>query len=114
VGSLGANLHPEAEYAQPVRQYAVFRSLQERSNVKGVYVAINEVMRYDNPGLDEQYRDWPYADHAYVVGTISQKDVEAAVAELQPDDVGEGWYNEERPPEISVEPGESVFCIWWD
>src|SRR5207244_2409262 len=77
LGSIGCNLipHPGVD-----RFRQILAGLLARPDVQAVYAQITE--------LDPGEGAWPFTDTVLVVGAIPAADLRAAVAELQPDEVG--------------------------
>lgn len=99
-GSIGCNLisHPGM---------AIFReTLQKvasRTDVQNVLVKIAEV----DPG----FGSWPFTDTIYVVGNISQAQLQGDLAVLEPDEVEPVT---EHLPAALVDFAGQVFFVWWD
>jgi hypothetical protein len=103
LGSIGCNLldHPD-----PARFYAVLRSIRARPEVRGVWVAISEVMAPD---------EWPFSDHVYVVSTASAAEIARWAAALQPDEPGDVWWNLAPPLRpIAIPPDAHLVTLWWN
>src|SRR5262245_48275825 len=77
LGSIGCNLdpHPGIDAFRDV-----LTRLSDRSGVQAVYAQISE--------LDPGDECWPFTDTVLVAGTIAADELQEAVDELQPDEVG--------------------------
>ena len=80
LGSIGCNLGDEQP---PIHQfYRTLTSLRDRSEVQDIWVRITDAS--DPSG-------WPHSDTIYVISSLPQADVEAALAQLLFDEVSIGW-----------------------
>jgi hypothetical protein len=100
LGSIGCNLldHPGLDAFREV-----FAALASRPDVTGIYAQIAE--------LDPGEGCWPFADTVYVLATIPHAELLAAVAPLQPDEVGP------VPPDqlpLALATRGPVHLLWWD
>ena len=105
LGSIGCNLsdHPGVD-----RFHGILRSIEQRSDVAGVWIGISEVMPEG---------DWPFSDHVYVVTHALGAEVVSWAAELQPepDFRTDQWWNRVPPAiPIPVPDGYHVIMLWWD
>jgi hypothetical protein len=104
LGSIGCNLleHPGI---------SVFREtllrVRAREDVQDVLVEIYEVEESD-PDM------WPFSERVYVLTSASDEAVSAWVAELQPDEVAEGWSGECPRAAPALLSGIRVVSVWWD
>jgi hypothetical protein len=101
--SMGCNLvpHPGIDVFR-----SVLLGLAGRPDVVAVYAQISEV----DPG--EEY--WPFADWAFVVGTISRDELADLLASLQPDDVDPPGYLGVPEAITRQHVGVPVLVAWWD
>lgn len=100
-GSIGCNLlpHPGIESFRETLQ-----GLIQRPDVSAVYALITEL----DPGSDA----WPFSDTVVVTGTITPEALQAAYANLQPDEVGPA------DPDVlgtalSQPDRNSALVAWW-
>jgi hypothetical protein len=101
-GSIGCNLDPHPG-VDAFRQ--VLTNLLARPDIEAVYARISE--------LDPGGGCWPFTDTVFVVGTVPPDELQEAVEELQPNEVGEA----ERfsvPPAITERHRSPVSVLWWD
>lgn len=104
IGSIGCNLieHPGVEAFR-----TKLGNVARRADVEAVYVQIAEL----DPGEDS----WPFADMVLIVGTLPVADLEAELAELEPDEVGTS--DEFSVPESLYGRNAKklpVLAAWWD
>ncbi|MFP5270145.1 hypothetical protein [Coleofasciculus sp.] len=103
-GSIGCNLleHPGLE-----QFFERLKFIRERQDVQDVLVAVIEI--------EEDFPDmWPFSDHIYIITSASRTEVENWLAELQPDEVVEGWATEKPSNAPEILPGFNIFHAWWD
>jgi hypothetical protein len=101
-GSIGCNLEPHPG----VRLFKeTLLGLTRRPDVLAVHATIAEV----DPGEDA----WPFTDTVLVVGTLDSESLEAAVSELEPDEVGPAD-TDAIGVASHVPSNASAFVIWWD
>ncbi len=101
--SIGCNLekHPGIETFKEA-----FTSLEQRPDVEAIYAVIGELIVGEGR--------WPFTDTLYIAGTIPMPELEAAVAELKPDYVGE-IAAVRVPMEIATQHGAGPYrTVWWD
>jgi len=104
MASIGCNLleHPGIQAFR-----ATFEKLAQRSDVEAIYAQIAE--------LDPEEDSWPFCDTVLVVGTLPLNALRAALAGLQPDEVGT---SEELivPETLAVKNPKNlpVLVAWWD
>ena len=85
----------------------VFGAIGQREDVHGVWAMLQ--LEYDEyPG-----EEWPFAASLYVVTSASVDEVQAWVAELEPDP-SEEVSLENVPAGIHVPAGCRVVLVWWD
>jgi hypothetical protein len=77
--------------------------LLHRADVDAVYAVITE--------LDPGKNSWPFSDTVVVVGTIDSDALQAALAELQPDEVG---LADTDSLGLSRPDGVDALVAWWD
>ena len=100
--SIGPNL---LDNPGPAAFHAILRSIRDRSDVYGVWVAITEVMPEG---------EWPFTDRVYVVTSAPPDDVDRWVQELQADEPGDAsWFGQEPPP-VAVPDDARIVVLWWD
>jgi hypothetical protein len=102
--SIGCNLleHPGIEAFR-----ITFEKLAQRNDVEAIYAQINELV----PDEDS----WPFCDTVLVIGTLPLNALRAALAGLQPDEVGTS--EELIVPETLVAKNPKnlpVLVVWWD
>jgi hypothetical protein len=101
-GSIGCNL-PGAPTPKQFRE--LFEAFAKRPDVKDIRVRITA---FDDP-------DWPFTDTVYVITTSAPESVHAWFPEdLAPDEVSEGFYENEAREPYEVPPGCRVVACWWD
>jgi hypothetical protein len=103
IGSIGCNLN-----ASPGPQcfYAVFKAVEERADVQGIFVEIRDLM--------DDGASWPFADTVFILGKIPQSELKRLLADLQPDEVGP-FPAETIPRNLpALQPGMMVLGAWWD
>jgi len=102
LGSIGCNLaeHPGIDTFRNT-----FAKLISRADVQAIYAQIAEL----DPGEDS----WPFSDLILVVGTIPVKELQAAVSQLCPDDVGDSSQFDNASI-VGPHQGKPVLAIWWD
>lgn len=103
LSSIGCNLGEE----QPAIKefYKTLMDVRRRSNVHDVLVRIYD---YEDP------ESWPFSDTVYIITSATEEDVASWVTSLLPDEVSEGWLNDEPALAPAVPEGMSVFSVWWD
>jgi len=101
-GSIGCNLseHPGIDAFR-----TTFERIAQRGDVQAIYARITEL----DPGEDS----WPFVDTVFVVGTISSDELAAELAELEPDEVGDGD-DFGVPAGVESSPKAPVLAAWWD
>jgi hypothetical protein len=104
-GSIGCNLPQPAP--DPPRFFEVLKAIRERPDVTDVVVEIHEVEESDESM-------WPFSDRVYVVTSASQDAIKQWVAELQPDEVEEGYAAGRPPAGPEVKAPYKIWGIWWD
>jgi hypothetical protein len=94
LGSIGCNLGPE----QPAigEFYAAFTALSRRLEVQDIWVRIYSVDDEDQ---------WPYTDTVYVISSLSQAEIVAALAPLKFDEVVAGWMYGKPASAPTPQPG---------
>jgi hypothetical protein len=104
LGSMGCNL---SEHPGLPKFYSVLRAIRERPEVQGVLVIINEV-------IEEDTSMWPFSDRVYVFTSATTDQLREWSAELQPDEINEGFVG--GPPSASppLKEGMKVLSLWWD
>ena len=102
LGSIGCNLDPHPGLNE---FRSVLHAVLRRPDVTTLYARIAE--------LDPGPGSWPFTDTVFVIGRISEEDLKAAVASLQPDEVS-ALPESEIPDELPRAPDDKVFAIWWD
>lgn len=102
LGSIGCNLdpHPGIDVFR-----SVLTGLLRRPDVQAVYAQISE----SDPGEG----CWPFSDTIIVAGEIAPDDLKSAVAQLQPDEVGD---SEAFGISASIVErlGSQLLVMWWD
>jgi hypothetical protein len=103
LGSIGCNLweHPGVE-----RFFNVLAAIRARSDVQDVLVGIYEIV--------DDGTSWPFAETVYVLTTAGASAVQEWVADLQPDEVSEGFPYGPPPGMPSLRPGMKPIRVWWD
>jgi hypothetical protein len=103
LGSIGGNLDPHPGIAT---FYRVLRDIRDRPEVDDVLVGISEVV---------ENREWPFANHVYVITTATPAEVAKWAAPLDCDAPGDGWWNG-APPRwpIQVPRDAHIVTLWWD
>ena len=101
LGSIGCNL-PEHPGVQ--RFYSVLSAIKARSDVQDVLVEIHEI-------VDDE-TSWPFADTVYILTAAGTSAVHEWVADLQPDEVADGFRHPPGAP--SLLPGMRPVHVWWD
>ena len=102
VGSIGCNLldHPGIDVFR-----TTFSRLMQRGDVQAIYAQIAEL----DPGDDS----WPFTDTIFVVGTLSQSDLEAELSLLEPDEVGAA--EDFGVPDTLLQKYKApILAAWWD
>ena len=102
-GSIGCNLGPQ----QPAIRdfYAAFSSLRERPEVQDIWVRI-----YD---ADDE-NCWPFSDTVYVISSLSQAEIKAALSSLKFDEVSSGWMYGKPVSAPVPKSGFKPYSVWWD
>ena len=102
-GSIGCNLGDE----QPAIQefYRVLSSLRQKPEVQDVLVRIFAV---------DDDSTWPYADTVYVISSLSQGEIEDALAPLKFDEVVAEWMYGKPVASPDPKPGFIPYSVWWD
>jgi hypothetical protein len=103
-GSIGCNLD---DHPGPARFFSVLAAIRERENVQDVLVEIHEVEESD-PSM------WPFSDRVYLITSADVADVAAWLADLQPDEIEEGWAAAPPAAAPEVKPPNRVLAAWWD
>lgn len=102
-GSIGCNLGddqpPIAEFHQK------FAMLCARPEVQDVWVRIADA---------DDENSWPYTDTVYVISSLQQSEIEAALEDMRFDEVTAGWIY--GKPNSAPEPnaGFTPYSVWWD
>lgn len=104
VGSIGCNL---GEHPGTARFFELFNGIREREEVQDLLVEISEVEE-----ADEQM--WPFSERVYVLTSATEEQVADWVAELEPDEVAEGFAFGVPAAAPGLEPGMRVISVWWD
>jgi hypothetical protein len=102
--SIGCNLraHPGLQ-----RFYRILMDIRSRPKVQDVFVEINEV--------EEQIPEmWPFSEWVYVLTSASREQVAEWAAELQPDEIEDGFAFGKPPSAPTLEAGMNVYGLWWD
>jgi hypothetical protein len=102
-GSIGCNL-PEHPGVQ--RFYSILAAIKARSDVQDVLVGIYEI-------VDDE-TSWPFAETVYILTSADGSVVQEWVAELQPDEVTEGFPYGDPPGAPTLAPGTHPIRVWWD
>ncbi len=77
----------------------------QRGDVQAIYAQIAEL----DPGDDS----WPFTDTIFVVGTLSQSDLEAELSLLEPDEVGAA--EDFGVPDTLLQKYKApILAAWWD
>jgi len=101
-GSIGCNLVPHPGIG-------LFREtllgLLQRPDVAAVYALITE--------LDPSDDAWPFSDTVVVTGTLTSEALKAAIAALQPDEVGPAD-PDALGTSLSHADRSSALVAWWD
>jgi len=101
-GSIGCNLVPHPGMG-------LFREtllgLLQRPDVTAVHALITEL----DPGDDA----WPFSDTVVVTGAITPESLQAAIADLQPDEVGPAD-PDALDSSLSQSDRSSALVAWWD
>ncbi len=102
-GSIGCNLG-EDQPAIP-EFYRRLAMLRDRKEVQDVWVRITDA---------DDEESWPYADTVYVISSLPQGEIEAALGELMFDEITPAWMY--GKPASAPEPiaGFTSYSIWWD
>lgn len=101
-GSIGCNLVPHPGIS---RFRDTLLGLLQRPDVDAAYALIAE--------LDPGEGSWPFSDTVVVIGSIGPETLQAALAELQPDDVGPA--DPDAFEDVLSQPDRNAAHIaWWD
>jgi hypothetical protein len=103
LGSIGCNL-PEHPGTQ--RFWEALAAIKARPEVQDVLVGIYEIV--------EDETSWPFSQTVYVLTTANAPEVQEWVAELVPDEVTEGFLQDDPPGMPSLRPGTAPVRLWWD
>jgi len=102
IGSIGCNLDGEPH---PSEFESVLEKIKQSPNVHEVYIQVTEM---DDP-------DWPFSDTAWVVTTATEDDIAKCFPpEIAPDEVWEGFIENQSYEEIDIPSNYKVLACWWD
>jgi hypothetical protein len=102
-GSIGCNLG-SGQPSIPTF-YELLASLREKPHVQDIWVRITDAT---DPA------SWPYCDTVYVLSSLTQSDIEAALADLLFDEVHCGWMYGKPASAPQPDKGFSAYSVWWD
>jgi len=102
IGSIGCNLPGEPT---PKQFRALFEVLAQRADVKDIRVRITS---FDDP-------EWPFSDTVYIMTTAAAEAVKTWFPEeLEPDEVWEGFLEDETYEPYAVPAHCRAVACWWD
>ncbi len=103
-GSIGCNLmrHPGMNAF-----YDTLKEIRAQPTVQDVLVQITDLM-------EEDVDMWPFSDTVYVIADATQKEVEAWLEKLHPDEAPEENMGNRVSDALKLQPGMKVFIAWWD
>ena len=104
LGSIGCNLGDDHPGLDRFRE--VLAGVKKRRDVQDVLVGIFEAMEEDT--------SWPFSETVYVLTSASASAVQEWVAELQPDEVEEGFLDGPPPGLPPLGDGMMPVRLWWD
>lgn len=106
LGSIGCNL---GEHPGIGRFYQVLKGVRAKPEVQAVLVAVKEIVE------EAGFEDWPHSDTVYVISSQPKIVVQQWVSDLQPTEIGEGWFLGRQPASApALKPGMKVYFLWWD
>jgi hypothetical protein len=100
---------PSGGVPGPLAFYELFKRVRDRDEVQDVLVEIRE--------LEEEAdgRQWPYSDTIYILARASREEVAKWLeGPLHPDDLSEGYGEEQPPAAPELADGVKVYAAWWD
>lgn len=103
LGSIGCNLGNEQPAIAEFHQ--TLAALRRRPEVQDIMVRICAV---------DDDESWPFADTVYVISSLSQDDIERALANLRFDEVVAKWMYGRPPVAPEPKPGFTPYSVWWD
>ena len=100
-GSIGCNLEV---IPHPREFFKLLKNIQDRSDVLDIRI---QITAFDVP-------EWPFTDTIYIMTMATEAEVESWFPEhLKPDDVWEGFVDQEYEP-YDVPTGSRPVAAWWD
>ena len=100
-GSIGCNLEV---IPHPREFFKLLKNIQDRSDVMDIRI---QITAFDVP-------EWPFTDTIYIMTMATEAEVESWFPEhLKPDDVWEGFVDQEYEP-YDVPTGSRPVAAWWD
>jgi hypothetical protein len=102
--SIGCNLkrHPGMNIF-----YETLKEIRSKPNVQDVLVEITDLM-------EDDVEMWPFSDTVYILADATQKEVEAWLKKLHPDEAPEGDVDNRVSETVKLQPGMKMFVAWWD
>jgi hypothetical protein len=102
-GSIGCNLGDRQPLICDFYEKLVL--LRERPEVQDIWVRICDA--------NDENR-WPYTDTVYVISSLPQDEIEAALEGLGFDEVVAGWIYGRPESAPRPEAGSTPYSVWWD
>jgi len=103
-GSIGCNL---PEHPGLPRFLEILVGIRARPDVQDVLVEIYEVEESD-PSM------WPFSERIYILTSADRDTVAEWVADLEPDEIEEGYAAGRPAAAPDVTPPNRVLAAWWD
>lgn len=106
--SIAPNIWPKSSL---YNYHRVLKSLLLLQNVEDVFVELYEVILDEAGAVVDGY--WPYAEVIYVIGTITENELNNEIHSLKPSEI---WLatEQELDPFGYKFKGKRVLKIWWD
>ena len=101
-GSIGCNL---SDHPGPQAFRVTLQKLREHRDVQDVLIELH--------GFEDESSS-PFSEVVYIITSLPVEAVADQVANLQPDEVGEGFYTTEPEGLPHLRPGFRVVRLWWD
>lgn len=102
-GSIGANLGDSQPRISEFFQ--ILARLRDRPEVQDIWVRIS--------AADDEY-SWPYTDTVYVISSLTQSEIEAALGDLKFDEITSDWMYGKPASAPEPKTGFTAYSVWWD